>query len=71
MKKGLYILLNPFSSIIKCVSKFLSILFAIVFFVVLLKNNEQDNIAVPFFASIICSFIHFGIDKFMKYLNVN
>ena len=41
MKKGLYIFLNPFSSIIKCVSKLLSILFALVFFIVLLKKVER------------------------------
>jgi hypothetical protein len=71
MKTTLYILLSPFSWVIKFASKLLSIFCALAFFVVVLKDHGTNNIIVTFSMAILFSLIYVGIDKFMKYLEVN
>ena len=69
MKKTLYAILNPFSNIIKLISKFAAFLFAIIFFIALFQSQSMNNVIIAFLASAFFSLVGFGIDKFMNYLN--
>lgn len=69
MKKTIYAILNPFSSIIKLISKFAAILCAIIFFISIFQSQPINNIIIAFLFSALFSMVSFGIDKFMNYLN--